>query len=323
MRILFSFLAFILFSGSSVFAQTFPQPGKPVRVLVGFAAGGGTDIQARIVAPRLAEALGVNVIVENKPGAGTSIAAAEVARAAPDGHTILYSFNGAFAQVPFTLAGGVPYDPIKDFSPISLGARGSQILVLHVSVPANNIKELLEWAKANPGKLNIASFGTGTSSHLFAEMFMRQSGVPMVHVPYKGTGDAVKDLLAGRVQIMFDAGTSAIANAATGRMKMIAVVGEKRSPFTPDVPTLTEQGIKGIDLVGWLGWFGPANLPPEITKKLNAALLKALADPAVKTAIEKGGYESVSSTPEELSALTKRDIERWGKVIKDIGFKPQ
>ena len=323
MRILFSFLGFILFSGASVFAQTFPQPGKPIRVLVGFAAGGGTDIQARIVAPRLAEALGTNVIVENKPGAGTSIAAAEVVRSVADGHTILYSFNGAFAQVPFTLAGGVPYDPIKDFTPISLGARGSQILVLHVSVPAHSIKELLDWAKANPGKLNIASFGTGTSSHLFAEMFMRQSGVEMVHVPYKGTGDAVKDLLAGRVQIMFDAGTSAIANAATGRMRMIAVVGEKRSPFTPDVPTLTEQGIKGIDLVGWLGWFGPANLPPEITKKLNAALVKALADPAVKVAIEKGGYESVSSTPEELSALTKRDIERWSKVIKDIGFKPQ
>ena len=323
MRILFSFLGFILFSGASVFAQTFPQPGKPIRVLVGFAAGGGTDIQARIVAPRLADALGTNVIVENKPGAGTSIAAAEVVRSVADGHTILYSFNGAFAQVPFTLAGGVPYDPIKDFTPISLGARGSQILVLHVSVPAHSIKELLDWAKANPGKLNIASFGTGTSSHLFAEMFMRQSGVEMVHVPYKGTGDAVKDLLAGRVQIMFDAGTSAIANAATGRMRMIAVVGEKRSPFTPDVPTLTEQGIKGIDLVGWLGWFGPANLPPEITKKLNAALVKALADPAVKVAIEKGGYESVSSTPEELSALTKRDIERWSKVIKDIGFKPQ
>jgi tripartite-type tricarboxylate transporter receptor subunit TctC len=304
-------------------AQTFPQPGRPIRVLVGFAAGGGTDIQARIVAPKLAEALGVNVIVENKPGASTSIAAAEVARATPDGHTILYSFNGAFAQVPFTLAGGVPYDPIKDFTPISLGARGSQILVLHVSVPAHNVKELLEWAKANPGKLNIASFGTGTSSHLFAEMFMRQSGVEMVHVPYKGTGDAVKDLLAGRVQIMFDAGTSAIANAATGRLRMIGVVGEKRSPFTPDVPTLTEQGIKGIDLIGWLGWFGPANLPPDITKKLNAAFVKALADPQVKSAIEKGGYESVSSTPEELAALTRRDIERWSRVIKDIGFKPQ
>jgi tripartite-type tricarboxylate transporter receptor subunit TctC len=304
-------------------AQTFPQPGKPIRVLVGFAAGGGTDIQARIVQPRLAEALGATVVVENKPGASTSIAANEVARSAPDGHTLLYSFNGAFAQVPFTLAGGVPYDPVKDFTPLSLGARGSQILVLHTSVPATNIRELLEWAKANPGKLNIASFGTGTSSHLFAEIFMRQSGVQMVHVPYKGTGDAVKDLLSGRVQIMFDAGTSAIQNTATGRLRMLAVVGEKRSPFTPEVPTLTEQGIRGIDLVGWLGWFGPANMPPEITKRLNAAFVKVLADPEVKAAIEKGGYESVSSSSEELGAMVRRDIERWGKIIKDIGYKPQ
>jgi tripartite-type tricarboxylate transporter receptor subunit TctC len=310
-------------AATSLWAQTFPQPGKPIRVLVGFAAGGGTDIQARIVQPRLAEALGANVVVENKPGAGTSIAAAEVARAAPDGHTLLYSFNGAFAQVPFTLAGGVAYDPVKDFTPLSLGASGSQILVLHTAVPATNIRELLAWAKANPGKLNIASFGTGTSSHLFAEMFMRQSGVEMVHVPYKGTGDAVKDLLAGRVQIMFDAGTSALQNVATGRMRMLAVVGEKRSPFTPEVPTLTEQGIKGIDLVGWLGWFGPAGLPPETTKKLNAALVKALNEPGVRAAIEKGGYESVSSSPEELGALVRRDIDRWGRIIKDIGFKPQ
>jgi tripartite-type tricarboxylate transporter receptor subunit TctC len=323
MRVLLSLLSLLLLTSGTAYAQVFPQPGRPIRVLVGFAAGGGTDIQARIVAPRLAEALGTNVVVENKPGAGTSIAAAEVVRATPDGYTILYSFNGAFAQVPFTLAGGVPYDPVKDFTPLSLGATGSQILVLHVSVPANNVKELLAWAKANPGKLNIASFGTGTSSHLFAEMFMRQSGVEMVHVPYKGTGDAVKDLLSGRVQIMFDAGTSAIANAATGRLKMIGVVGEKRSPFTPDVPTLTEQGIKGIDLVGWLGWFGPAKLPADVTARLNAGLVKALADPAVKAAIEKGGYESVSSTPEALGAMVKRDIERWGKVIKDIGFKPQ
>ena len=323
MRIRLSFLVLILAASTGSFAQSFPQPGKTVRVLVGFAAGGGTDIQARIVAPRLAEALGVNVVVENKPGAGTSIAAAEVTRAAPDGYTILYSFNGAFAQVPFTLAGGVPYDPVKDFSALSLGASGSQILVLHVSVPANNIKELLAWAKANPGKLNIASFGTGTSSHLFAEMFMRQSGVEMVHVPYKGTGDAVKDLLSGRVQIMFDAGTSAIANAATGRLRMIGVVGEKRSPFTPDVPTLTEQGIKGIDLVGWLGWFGPAKLPPEVVKRLNAALVKAHADPEVKAAFEKGGYESVSSTPDELAGMVRRDIDRWGRIIKDIGYKPQ
>jgi tripartite-type tricarboxylate transporter receptor subunit TctC len=314
---------FLALAATSLWAQAFPQPGKPIRVLVGFAAGGGTDIQARIFAPRLGEALGANVVVENKPGASTSIAAAEVARAAPDGHTLLYSFNGAFAQVPFTLAGGVPYDPVKDFTPLSLGSRGSQILVLHTSIPATNVRELLAWAKDNPGQLNIASFGTGTSSHLFAEMFMRQSGVQMVHVPYKGTGDAVKDLLAGRVQVMFDAGTSAIQNAATGRLRMIGVVGEKRSPFTPQVPTLTEQGIKGIDLVGWLGFFGPAGLPPEITRKLNAALVKAINDPDARAAIEKGGYESVSSSPEELGAMVKRDIDRWGRIIKDIGFKPQ
>jgi tripartite-type tricarboxylate transporter receptor subunit TctC len=313
---------FLAVAATSLWAQAFPQPGKPVRVLVGFAPGGGTDIQARIVAPRLAEALGTNVIIENKPGAGTSIAAAEVARSAPDGHTLLYTFNGTFAQLPFTLK-GIPYDPVKDFTPISLGAEGSQILVLHTSVPATNIQELLTWAKSNPGKLNIASFGTGTSSHLFAEMFMRQSAVDMVHVPYKGTGDALKDLLAGRVQIMFDAGTSAIANAASGRLRMIAVVGEKRSPFTPDVPTLTEQGIKGIDLVGWLGWFGPAGMPAEISRKINAALVKALADPAVKAAIEKGGYESLSSTPEELAGLVRRDIARWSKIINDSGLVPQ
>jgi len=313
---------FLMFAATSLWAQTFPQPGKPIRVLVGFAAGGGTDIQARIVQPKLAEALGANVIIENRPGAGTSIAAAEVARSAPDGHTLLYTFNGTFAQIPFTLK-GIPYDPVKDFTPISLGAEGSQILVLHTSVPAANIRELLVWAKANPGKLNIASFGTGTSSHLFAEMFMRQSGVQMVHVPYKGTGDAVKDLLSGRVQIMFDAGTSAIANAATGRLRMIAVVGEKRSPFTPDVPTLTEQGIRGIDLLGWLGWFGPAGMPPEIARKINAALVKALADPAVKAAIEKGGYESISSTPEELAAMVRRDIGRWSKIINEVGLVPQ
>ena len=317
------FFLVLAFTATSLWAQVFPQPGKPVRVLVGFAAGGGTDIQARIFAPRLGEALGASVLVENKPGASTSIAAAEVARAAPDGHTLLYSFNGAFAQVPFTLAGGVPYDPVKDFTPLSLASRGSQILVLHTSIPATNVRELLAWARDNPGKLNIASFGTGTSSHLFAEMFMRQSGVPMVHVPYKGTGDALKDLLSGRVQVMFDAGTSAIQNAATGRLRMIGVVGEQRSPFTPDVPTLTEQGLKGIDLVGWLGFFGPAGLPPEITKKLNAAMVRAVNDPEARAAIEKGGYESVSSSPEELGALVKRDIERWGKIIKDIGFKPQ
>jgi tripartite-type tricarboxylate transporter receptor subunit TctC len=308
-------------SATAAGAQSFPVPGKPVRVLVGFAPGGGTDIQARIVLPKFSEALGVPVVVENKPGAGTALAAAEVARAAPDGHTLLYTFNGTFAQLPFTQH--VPYDPFKDFTAISLGARGSQMLVVHTSVPAKNIDELKAWGRAHPGKLNIASFGTGTSSHIFAELLMRQLGVDMVHVPYKGAGDAAKDLLAGRVQLMFDAATTAIQNVNTGKLRALGVVAESRSKFLPEVPTLSEQGLKGIDLVGWLGWFGPAGMPKQTVQRINAALAKALADPGVKAGIEKGAYEAVSSTPEELAQLTRDAYERWGKVIRDVGVKQQ
>lgn len=322
MRVLMALAAAATMCASGAAAQSFPQPGRPIRVLVGFAAGGGTDIQARMVAPKLAEAIGATVIVENKPGAATMLAAAEVAKSAPDGHTILYTFNGAFAQNPYTQA-NVPYDPFRDFTPISLGSRGSQVLVVHESVPVASIRELVAWARANPGKLNIASFGTGTSSHIFAEMLMRQIGVEMVHVPYKGAGDAVKDLLAGRVQLMFDAATTAIQNVNTGKLRMLGVVAPQRSMFLPNVPTLAEQGLKGIDLVGWLAWYGPANMPREIVHKLNAALVKALAHPEVKAGFEKGAYEAVSSTPEELAALTRQSYEEWGRVIRALGIKPQ
>jgi tripartite-type tricarboxylate transporter receptor subunit TctC len=303
-------------------AQTFPQPGKPVRVLVGFAAGGGTDIQARILQPKLSEALGVPVLVENKPGASTMLAVMEVVKSPPDGHTILYSFNGAFAQNPHTLL-NVQYDPFKDVAPISLAARGPQILVLHVTVPANNIKELVAWGKANPGKLNIASFGTGTSSHIFAEMLTRQMGVEMLHVPYKGAGDAAKDLLSGRVQLMFDAATTAIQNVNTGKLRALGQVGESRSVLLPNIPTLKEQGVQGIDMHGFLAYFGPAGMPPEVVRTLNAAIAKSLAHPDVKAGFEKGGYEAVSSTPAELGAMIKDSYDRWGKVIREIGLKPQ
>lgn len=309
-----------LWTGAAA-AQGFPSAGKPVHVVVGFAPGGGTDIQARIILPKLQEALGTPVVVENKPGAGTALAAAEVARAAPDGYTLLYTFNGTFAQLPFTQH--VPYDPFRDFTPISLGARGSQLLVVHTSVPAKNIAELKAWGRAHPRELNIASFGTGTSSHIFAELLMRQLGIDMVHVPYKGTGDATKDLLAGRVQLMFDAATTAIQNIQTGKLRALGVVAESRSKFLPDVPTLDEQGLKGIDLVGWLAWYGPAHMPKATVQKINAALAKALADPAVKAGIEKGAYEAVSSTPEELAGLTRDAYDRWGKVIRELGIKQQ
>ena len=303
-------------------AQAFPQPGKPVRVMVGFAPGGGTDFQARLLQPKLSEALGVPVIVENKPGASTMLAVMDVVKSPPDGHTILYSFNGAFAQNPHTLL-NVQYDPFKDVTPISLAARGPQLLVLHVSVPANNIQELIAWGKANPGKLNIASFGTGTSSHIFDEVLMRQSGVEMLHVPYKGTGDAAKDLLSGRVQLMFDAATTAIPNVGTGRLRALGQVGETRSALLPSTPTLKEQGIEGIDMLGFLAYFGPAGMPPDVVRTLNGAIAKSLAHPEVKAGFEKGGYEAVASTPAELGAMIKDSYDRWGKVIRDIGLKPQ
>jgi tripartite-type tricarboxylate transporter receptor subunit TctC len=320
MRIAF-FIALMLATGSS-WSQAFPQPGKPIRVLVGFAAGGGTDIQARLIVPRLSEALGAPVIVENKPGAGTTIAAAEAARAAPDGHTLIYTFNGTFAQFPFTMK-DLPYDPLRDFTAISLGARGSQVLVVHESVPVRDIAELRRWGRAHPGKLAIASFGSGTSSHIFAEMLMRQIGIEMVHVPYKGSGDAAKDLLAGRVQLMFDPATTALQNAATGKVRIVGIVAPQRSRLVPGVPTLAEQGLSGIDLVGWLGWYGPAKMAPATVARLNAALARALADPGVKAGYEKGGYEAVSSSPAELAAATREAFETWGKLIREAGIKPQ
>jgi tripartite-type tricarboxylate transporter receptor subunit TctC len=303
-------------------AQTFPIQGKPIRVLVGFAAGGSTDIQARLLQPHLAKELGVPVIIENRPGASTMLAAQEVARAAPDGHTILYSFSGAFAQNPHTFA-HVPYDPLKDFTPISLASRGPLVLVAHSSLGVNNVKELIAYARANPGKLNYASFGTGTSSHLFGELLARQTGIDLVHVPYKGTGDAMKDLFAGRVHLMFDAAPTAVQNAAAGRVKILGVVAEKRVALLPAVPTITEQGLTGIDVLGWLGFFGPAKMSPATVKTLNAAIAKALASPEVKEGFAKGIYEATPSSPEELGAIVRTAYDRWGTIVKQLGFKPQ
>ena len=311
-----------LCAAAAAAAQSYPQPGRPVRVLVGFAAGGGTDVQARIVAPRLAEALGVPVVVENRPGASTMLAAQEVARAAPDGHTLLYTFNGTFTQNPHTLA-GVSYDPFRDFTAVALGARGPTLLVVHEAVPARDVRELVAYGRAHPGTLNVASFGVGTSSHLFAEMLIRQSGVAMTHVPYKGAADAAKDLLAGRVQLMFDSAASAIPNLKSGRVRALGIVAPERSPLLPEVPTLAEQGYRDIDLVGWLGWFGPANLPAHVVDTLNAALAKVLSSPDVKARFAEGAYEAVSSTPADLRALMRDDYDRWGRIVRELGHTPQ
>ena len=315
-------LAALTVAGPFAAAQAWPQPGKPIRLLVGLAAGGSLDAQARVVAQRITEQTGAQVVVDNKPGASMMLAAVEVARAAPDGYTLLYAPSSTFAQNPHTLA-SVPYDPFKDFTPITLATRGPLVLTLHTSVPATNVKELVAWAKANPGQLNFASFGTGTSSHVYAEAFAKAAGIEMTHVPYKGTADAARDLLEGRVQAYFDAAPTALINERTGKIRILGVAAPVRNPLMPNVPTITEQGVPGLDLTSWIAVVGPAKMPAELVMKVNAVFVAALSTSQVREAIAKGAYETSPSTPAELATEIQSAYDRWGAMIKAIGFQKQ
>ncbi len=298
--------------------QTFPIPGKTVRIVVPFAPGGATDIQARLIAQKLAESLGVPVVVDNKPGASTVIGSREVAKAAPDGHTLLYTI-AIITQLQH-LYRTPPFDLFKDFTPLTAGAIGGTVLTAHVSVPANNLKELIAYAKANPGKLNYASFGTGTTAHLNGESLKRAAGIDIVHVPYKGSGDAMRDHLAGEAQLFFDGVTTAIANTKTGKVKMIAAATGKRIPVLPDLPTMAEQGVPiGID--GFLGFFGPAGMPPALAEAVTRELIKAIAAPEVRKNLIEGGYEPGGMPQPEYAKFVRNIYERWGEVIRDVGVK--
>ena len=301
---------------------TYPQPGKPIRLLVGLAAGGSLDGQARSIAQRLTELAGTQVIGENKPGASMMLSAQELMRSAPDGYTLLFAPSSVFAQNPHTLS-NVPYDPFKDFTPITLATKGPLVLTIHVSVPAQSVKELVAWGKANPGKLNFANFGTGTSSHVYATAFAKAAAIDVVHVPYKGTADAARDLLEGRVQAYFDAAPTAIQNSKTGRIRIIGVAAPARNPAIPEVPTISEQGVAGIDLTSWIAIVGPAGMAPDLVAKVNALIVQALAAPQVKEFVARGAYEVAPSTPAELAAEIRSAYERWGVMIRQSGFEKQ
>lgn len=313
--------AALLGASTLALAQEFPVKGKPIRIVVPFTAGGGTDAQARIVALKLGELLGANVIVDNRPGASTMMGAGEVARSLPDGHTMLYAPSSTMAQNPHTLS-NVPYDPFKDFTPISVGGRGPLVLMISSEVPASNVRELIAFMKGND-KVSYASFGAGTSSHIYGEVFLQKTGLKAVHVPYKGGSDAAKDLIGGRVQYFFDSAASAIITAGTGKVKIIGVAAEARIPALPDVPTLSEQGVPGLDLPSWLGFYGPANMPAAVVKTLNTAIGQALAMPQVKDFYRKGGYEAGGNSPEEFGKLTRATYDRWGAMIKQVGLGKQ
>lgn len=297
-------------------------PSRPIRILVGLAAGGSLDAQARAVARRLGEIAGVPVVVENRPGASMMLSATEVMRAQPDGHTLLYAPSSLFAQNPHTLS-SVPYDPFKDFTPLTMAARGPLVLTVHHALPVRSAADLVAWARAHPGKLNFASFGTGTSSHIYALAFARAAGLEVTHVPYKGTADAARDLLEGRVQAYFDAAPTAIQNAATGRIRMVGVAAPRRASAAPDVPTLGEQGMPGLDLTSWIAFVGPPGLPPAIQAKAQALLVQALQSQDVKDFYAKGAWEASPSTPAELMAEMRTAHARWGAMVRQIGFQKQ
>jgi tripartite-type tricarboxylate transporter receptor subunit TctC len=299
-------------------AHAFPIAGKPVRIVVPFPPGGQTDIQARAIAQKMGDALGAGVIVENKPGGSTLIGAREVQKAPPDGHTLLYTI-AIHVQLPH-LYRTAPWDAFRDFTPVTTGARSATVLTAHSAAPFNTVQELVAYARANPGKLNYASFGTGTTSHLNAELFKRLAGIDIVHVPYKGSGDAMKDHLTGAVQLFFDGPTTAISNAKTGRVKLIATAAETRKAALPDVPTMREAGYD-VGMWGYLWFWGPGGMASETLEALHRQLGRAIDHPEVKDLFAKGGSEAMALPPREMMRVSRDLDERWGRIIRDLGVK--
>ena len=293
-------------------------PDKPITMIVPFSAGGTTDILARIVGQALNTELGQSVIIDNRPGAGGNIGGQAAARAAADGYTLFMGTVGTHA-INAALYKKMPFDPIKDFAPLSRVANVPNLLVAHPSQPFKTVKEMIDYAKANPGKLNFGSSGSGSSIHLSGELFKSMTGIDMVHVPYKGSAPAVTDLLGNQIGIMFDNMPSAIQHVRSGKLRPIAVTTAKRSPELPDVPTVAEAGVPGYEATSWFGLWVPAKTPVDIQKKLHTAIAKVLKDPAVIKKINDQGGEVVIDTQEGFAKFIDTEAKKWGKVVKDSG----
>ena len=300
-------------------AQAQSYPTKPVTIVVPFAPGGATDIMARQLAERLNKRLGQPVIVENKPGAGTMIASEYVAKAAPDGHTVLLAASSL--GIAPSLYSKVNYDPVKDFTPVSLVASVIHVLEVHPSVPVKNVAELIAWLKANPTKANYGSVGAGTSTHLESELFNTMAGVKMTHVPYKGSAPALMDLVGGNLQVMFDAWASSGPFVKDGKTRLLAVTTAQRSKILPDVPTVAESGLPGYEAMPWLGFVAPAGTPTAAVNRFHAELMEVLKEPAVQEKFHSLGLDIIGNTPQEFGEFIKKDIAKWAKVVKDSGAK--
>ncbi len=303
---------------SLAWAQAYPT--KPIRLVVPFPAGGTTDILARAAAQKLTEAWGQTVIVDNRPGAGGNIGSELVAKAAPDGYTLEMGTVGTHA-INASLYAKMPYDHVKDFVPVILVAGVPNVLVVHPSVPVHSVAELIAYAKANPGKLNFASSGSGTSIHLSGELFKVMAGVQMAHVPYKGSAPAVQDLLGGQVQLMFDNLPSSLPHIKAGKLRALAVTSATRASALPDVPTVAEAGLPGFEASSWFGVLAPAGTPPAIVAKLNAEIAKWLATPEAQEKLSAQGANIASGTPEDFAKHIAGETTKWAKVVKESGAK--
>ena len=311
---LFGVLALV--AAPAVTAQNYPS--KPVRLIVGFTPGGGVDINARLLAPKLQEYLGQNFIVENRPGAGTNIANEHVARAAPDGYTLLV--NTAAVVINLSLYKKVPYEA-KDFTPISVFSQSPNILTVHPSLPVKNVKDLIGLAKSKPGAMNFSSAGSGTTQHLTGELFKLRTGTNIVHVPYKGSAPSLTALLGGEVEMTFANIPAISSHVKSKRLRALANAGSKRSPQMAEVPTLKESGINGVEVVVWYGVLAPSATPKEIVNTVSGAIAKAARAPDTRQRLIDQGAEPVGNTPEEFARLYKEELTRWAEVVKVSGAR--
>jgi tripartite-type tricarboxylate transporter receptor subunit TctC len=313
-------LAAFAFAAAALTASA-AYPDKPITMIVPFPPGGPTDLVARVIGKAMSESMGQPIIIDNRGGANGNIGASLAAKAAPDGYTMIYN-TSAVALSP-ALYKNLTYDVQKDFAPVALAAVVPLALVVHPSVPANNVKEFIAHVKANPGKLSYGSAGAGNVTHLGAFQFLQANGLDAVHIPYKGSAPADMDLVGGQIQFMTDTVNSVAAFVKDKRMKMLAVTTPKRMSNFPEVPTLAESGMPGFDVGAWQGVMVPAGTPRPIIDRLNTELRKALANPEVRAKLAVQGAEPLGSTPEEYGAYIKKEIDRWGKVVQQSGVKAE
>jgi len=313
-------VVFLLALAAAAPAAAQQYPTRPVRFVVPFAPGGSTDTLARTMGVKLADALGQQVVVDNRPGGNGDIGMLIVARAPADGHTIVLGYIANLAIAP-SLQAKMPYDPVKDFAPITQPASSPNVLTAHPSVPAKNLKELIALANASPGKVSFASTGVASVGHLTGELINNLAGIRMTHVPYKGSGQAVTDILGGHVQVMFSGFSSTLHHIKSGKLRALAVTGPKRSPALNDVPTISEQGFPGVEATAWYGVLAPAGTPKPVVTRLHADLVKVLRQPDVVQKLDGLGFEIAGSTPGEFAAYIRSEIKKWEKVVRASGAK--